>query len=125
MRILLALVLLLAGPAAAGAQIDPGAELRLQNQQRWNESQLRNLQADLGRIRTDQTVRRLQAERLPDPVLTDRQLRQDATEAENLSRASQAASTDRAARLRAADPAYDRRLRELGFATGLPAPRAR
>ena len=119
MRRLLAL-LIFAFPIPAAAQMDPGAELRLQNQQRWTEGQLRNLDADLGRLRTDQTIRRLQAERLPDPVIAARQQQLDAVQAENLARASQAASTDRAARLRAADPVYDRRLRELGFATGLP-----
>jgi hypothetical protein len=109
--------LLAAGPAWAQ---DPGAELRLQNQLRWNEGQLRSLEADLGRLRTDQTLRELQSRRLPDPLLSARQNQLDAVEAENLNRAAQAASTARAARLRAASPVYDQRLRDLGYATGLP-----
>ena len=112
------IALLAAGPVLAQ---DPGAELRLQNQIRWNEGQIRNLEADLGRLRTDQTIRGLQAQRLPDPILSARQNQLDAVEAENLNRAAQAASTARAARLRAASPVYDQRLRDLGYATGLPA----
>lgn len=121
MRRLLPILCLAAAPCVATAQgFDPGAELRLQNQQRWTESQLRNLEADLGGLRTDRTLGRIQAERLPDPVLAARQARQDATQAENLNRATQAASTARASRLREASPVYDQRLRELGFATSLP-----
>lgn len=120
MRAALILATLACSQGASAQSFDPGAELRLQNQQRWTESQLRNLEADLGRLRTDQTLGRIQAERLPDPVLAARQARQDAVEAQDLNRALQAASGARAARLRAGIPVYDQRLRELGFASSLP-----
>lgn len=122
MRALALLIALGFSTVAAAQVVDPGASLRLQNQQRWNEGQLRNLEADLGALRTDRTVRGLQAGRLPDPVLSARERQLDAVEADNLNRTSQAASTARAAGLRAGSPVYDQRLRDLGFATGPPAP---
>lgn len=123
MRALALLIALGFSTVAAAQVVDPGASLRLQNQQRWNEGQLRNLEADIGGLRTDQTLRGIQRGRQPDPVLSARERQLEAVEAESLSRASQAASTARAAGLRASSPLYDQRLRELGFATGLPTPR--
>lgn len=114
-------------PLSAAAQVVPdiGAELRLQNELRWQQGQIRALEAQTNRLQTADTVRRLQSGRAPDATLTLRQDELDATEAENLLRATQAASTANAARLRASSPAYDQRLRELGYATGLPITRAR
>lgn len=99
---------------------DVGAAIRLENERRWTEGQLRALQAEAGRLRTEATVRGLEARRLPDPTLARRQAESDLVAADNLARASQVASTANAARLRTADPAYDRNLRALGYATGLP-----
>lgn len=115
MRIALALLAaLLATPAAAQVlPLDPAAALRFQNEQRFLETQQRALEADLGRLRTDQTVRQLQNERLPDPVLSRRQSDSDAAEADALLRAQQAQSTARAGRLRTG-------LGALGYADSLP-----
>lgn len=105
---------LLATPAAAQVlPLDPAAALRLQNEQRFFETRQRALEADLGRLRTDQTVRQLQNERLPDPILSRRQSDQNAAEADALLRAGQAQSTARAARLRTG-------LGALGYADTLP-----
>ena len=109
-------------PTAAGAQaiLDSGARLRLQNELRWQQGQIRALEAQADRLRTDQTLRRLESRRSPDPTITRRQIELDAVEAQNLLRATQGASTASAARLRAGSPVYDQRLRELGYASGLP-----
>ncbi|MBW3617543.1 MAG: hypothetical protein KY446_07255 [Proteobacteria bacterium] len=122
MRTTLALALALAAATPAAAQIvfDPGETLRLQNELRWQQGQIRALEAQAGRLQTEQTLRGLEARRAPDPAISRRQAELDAVEAQNLLRATQAASTARAARLRAASPAYDQQLRELGYATGLP-----
>jgi hypothetical protein len=106
--------------AAQSTTADFGASIRLQNELRWTQGQLRALEAETDRLRTVQTLRRLDAQSRPDPLIENRQAQLDATEAENLRRAAQAASTANASRLRAADPAYDRRLRDLGYATSLP-----
>jgi len=123
-------LLVSAAPSAASAQAlpghgaaDVGAAMRLENERRWIEGQLRALQAEAGRLRTEATVRGLEARRAPDATLALRQAELDAVAADNLARASQAASSANAARLRAADPAYDRSLRALGYATGLPVAR--
>ena len=128
MRLLpaLALAFALCSPQDIAAQVllGPGADLRLQNELRWQQGQIRALEAEAGQLRTDQTLRRLESRRLPDATLSRRQAEQDVVEAQNLLRATQAASTANAARLRSASPAYDQRLRELGYATSLPlAPR--
>lgn len=109
-------------PTAAAAQglLEPGAELRLRNEQRWQQGQIRALEAQADRLQTQETLRRLESRRSPDPTNLRRQAELDAVEAQNLLRATQGASTANAARLRAGFPVYDQRLRELGYATGLP-----
>lgn len=124
--LLFSALLLAAAPAAAQAPApaqspaDFAATLRLENELRWQAGQLRALEAQTDRLRTDQTIRRLQARSRPDARLEARQAELDAAETEALRRAAQSASTDRAARLRASEPAYDRRLRDLGYASSLP-----
>jgi hypothetical protein len=113
-------VLLTAPQALAQVVPDLGAELRLQNELRWQQGQIRALEAEVARMQTDATLRRLQSARQPDARITARMAEQDAIQAEALLRGTEAASTARAAGLRAASPVYDRRLRELGYATGLP-----
>jgi hypothetical protein len=109
-------------PAAAAAQgsFDSGVQLRLQNEVRWQQGQIRALEAESDRLRTDHTLRRLENQRQPDPTLSRRQAELDALGAQNLLRATQDASTATAARLRAGSPVYDQRLRDLGYASGLP-----
>jgi len=110
----------LAGAASAQVLPDIGAHLRLQNELRWQQGQIRALEAQADRLQTNATVRRLQSGRAPNPTLELRQYQRDAAEAEALLQATEAASTARAAGLRAASPAYDQRLRELGYASSLP-----
>jgi small-conductance mechanosensitive channel len=110
----------LAGAASAQVLPDIGADLRLQNELRWQQGQIRALEAQADRLQTNATVRRLQSGRAPNPTLELRQYQRDAAEAEALLQATEAASTARAAGLRAASPAYDQRLRELGYASSLP-----
>lgn len=117
MRFAIAVVAALAAsPAAAQVlfpQPDIAAELRLRNEQSYLETQQRALEADLGRLRTNQTLNRLEGQRLPDPMLVQRQSAQDLAEAEATLRAQQAQSTARAARLRTG-------LSALGYADSLP-----
>ena len=122
MRIVVALAfaLIVASPAAAQTGFDAGASLRLQNELRWRDGQIRALEAQVGRQRTDDTLRRIETRRLPDLSLSRREAELDAVEAQNLLRATQGASTANAARLRSASPVYDQRLRDLGFASSLP-----
>ena len=116
MRALLAL-LLAASAAPAAAQVvfldDPVAALRLENELRYQQGQQRAFEAELGRFRTEQTVRRLQTDRLPDPIIENRAALQETVEAEALRRAQQAQSTERAARLRSGLAAF-------GYADSLP-----
>ena len=109
-------------PTAATAQgiLDAGASIRLQNELRWQQGQIRALEAQADRLQTDQTLRRLERSRAPDPTVSRRQAELDGVETQNLLRATQGASTANAARLRAGSPVYDQRLRELGYASGLP-----
>ena len=116
----LSFALLSAGASTGQTIPDIGFELRLQNEIRRQQGEIRALEAQSDRLRTDNTVRRLEAGRAPDPTLELRQYERDTAQAEALLRATQAASTANVARLRAATPEYDRRLRELGYASSLP-----
>lgn len=124
--ILAGLILALSLSQNAAAQVsDIGLELRLQNEVRRQQGELRALEARTDALRTESTIRRLEAGRAPDPTLAVRQYERDAAEAQALLRATRAASTANAARLRASTPEYDRRLRALGYASGLPLTPAR
>lgn len=117
---MLALALSVVAAPAAAQTVDLGASIRLENERRWTQGQLRALEAEVGRLRTDQTIRRMEARRAPDATISARQAQLEAAEVEALLRATQAASTANASRLRASGSSYDQRLRALGYASSLP-----
>ncbi len=106
----------LASPAAAQVFTgDPLRALSLQNEQRYLESQIRSLEAQTQRLQTQQSLQRLEQQRGPSDLAGMRQLQLDDVEAQQTLRSQQAASTARAARLRAQSG-----LGALGYADGLP-----
>ena len=62
----------------------------------------------------------MESRRAPDATISARQAQLEAAEMEALLRATQAASTANATRLRASSSSYDQRLRALGYASSLP-----
>jgi hypothetical protein len=101
--------------AAQSVLADPLLSLSLHNEQRYLQSQIRSLEAQVGQLQVQQTLQRLEQQRGPSDLAGVRQLQLDALEAQQTLRSQEAASTARAARLRAQSG-----LSALGYADGLP-----